>query len=383
MRRVRYLLTLGAIALTMLAPLQAAGSERDFSGKWILDPAASNDRALPDQPDQVLTVEQQAATLRCSAIAGNGASVKWVYALNGSESKYRLGDAALNSVAKWEGAALLINSLVSGPRDYTQMDRWKLSADRSALTITRQVVRGQSLSEGTLVYRREGSAVPVPVAALAPLAEPAVLARRPDAASHDSASQAEVTVPAGTRVLLVLRNTVDTKHSHEGDRIYLETEFPIGIGGRIVIPRGSFVTGTVTQTKQPGHGSGKGELFIRFDTLMLANGVTREFRSRLGSAGGAGTVDRKEGKITGESDKAGNARTVATTTGAGGGVGVIAGSAAGHMGMGAGIGAAAGAAAGLAHVLSKRGADASLPRGTSVEMILDRDLQFSSADLRF
>jgi len=50
--------------------------------------------------------------------------------------------------------------------------------------------------------------------------------------------------------------------------------------------------------------------------------------------------------------------------------------------LGAGIGAAAGAAAGLAGILSSRGAEVVLPPGTTMELVLDRDLRFSSEDLR-
>ena len=68
-----------------------------------------------------------------------------------------------------------------------------------------------------------------------------------------------------------------------GDRIYLETAFPIVTGNHIVIPTGSYVTGTVTEVKRPGKVKGRGELYVRFDSITLPNGITREFRSRLGS----------------------------------------------------------------------------------------------------
>ena len=62
---------------------------------------------------------------------------------------------------------------------------------------------------------------------------------------------------------------------------------------------------------------------------------------------------------------------------------MITGNAAGHAGLGAGIGAAAGAAAGLIGVLATRGPDAVLSRGSTVEMVLDRSVSFSEADLNF
>ena len=90
------------------------------------------------------------------------------------------------------------------------------------------------------------------------------------------------TVDANTKVPLALINSVSTKHSAEGDRVYLETVFPVLVNGRIVVPVGSWVTGTVTQVKKPGRVKGRGELYVRFDSLTLPNGVTRDFRARLG-----------------------------------------------------------------------------------------------------
>jgi len=143
------------------------------------------------------------------------------------------------------------------------------------------------------------------------------------------------------------------------------------------------VIGTLTQAKRPGRVSGKGELYIRFDSLTLPNGVTRDLRSRLSNADAStkGDVDRGEGKVTSESNRSGDARRVGETTAAGASVGSIAGAAAGHAGMGVGIGAAAGAAAGLASVFGSRGPDAVLKRGTTVEMMLDRDISFRRDEL--
>ncbi len=332
---------------------------------------------------------QQELAIRCTTIAADGAQVRWSYLLDGSETRYHVGGESRSSVVKWEGAALLINTIVSGRQNYTVMDRWRLSRDRSALTIMRQIVNRGGEAEATLVYRPEAQAAaaepaPAPVATPEPppAAEPprAGLVRKPP-----PPEPSDIVIRAGTRIPLALRNTVDTKHSHEGDHIYLETTYPIVVDGVIVVPRGSFVNGTVTASKPPKRGTGRGQLYIRFDALILPNGVTRDFRSRLGSADASakGEVDRDEGKVTGERDKGKDARTVATGTAIGTGAGGVVGAAAGHPLGGVGIGAAAGAAAGLGTIFSRRGADASLPQGTMVEMILDRDLRFTRADLRF
>jgi len=168
----------------------------------------------------------------------------------------------------------------------------------------------------------------------------------------------------------------------EGDRVYLETAAPVAVNGRTVIPAGSYVTGTIQRARPAGRVKGRGELLVRFDSLTLPNGVSRDLRSRIGAGDETtGDVDRNEGSIKGESGRGQDARTVGETTAAGASIGVLAGAASGHTGLGAGIGAAAGAAAGLGRVLGGRGPQAQLARGATVEMVLDRNLTFTSAEL--
>lgn len=190
-------------------------------------------------------------------------------------------------------------------------------------------------------------------------------------------------VEPGTRIPLSLINSVTTKHAAEGDRIYLETVFPILVNGKIVIPPGSYVAGTVTQVKRPGRVKGRGEIYLRFDSLTLPNGVTRDFRARVGQLDGRATeeLDKNEGKIKSEGNKGGDARSIGEAAGGGASIGAIAGSVAGHTGMGVGIGAAAGAAAGLAGVLLSRGPDAVLAKGTTMEMVLDRPIRFAPDEI--
>jgi type IV secretion system protein VirB10 len=341
-----------ALALAMacvVLPLRAADPDHDFSGTWRLDRRAGNLTQLV-AVDESISITQGDAAVEYTA-----GGVRWTVPLNGTERKSQLASERWNSAAKWEGTALLVNSLVTGSRDYTVMDRWQLSPDHQTLTITRQILRGPIQSDGVLVYRRPGAAAQ----ASAPLA-----------------ADRQYVVPGGTKILLSLLSSLNTKGSREGDPVYLETSFPVTIEGRIVIPKGATVTGTVTNSKRPGKVAGKGELFIRFDNLTLPNGVTRNFRARLDSADGA-DVDRTEGSVRGPGNRAGDAKTV----GIGAGTGATVGGAIGRSAGAAGLGGAAGAAAGLAGVLLKRGPDATLPRGTQVEMVLDRDLVYRAAEL--
>ena len=357
---MRRLTTATALLLTSL--LFATVPERDFSGKWLLDAEASNTRALEaSHVETSLTISQGDAGILCSTGAA-----QWSYALDGSETRKRIGQESRNSATKWEGAALLVNTLVSGPQDYSLNDRWVLSRDRNTLTITRQVIRISGDVEGTLVYHRDGAPIAAPIVAPRPVLREApppprgqpVLARRPEPGLAP-----DVTVPIGTRVLLALVGEVSTKHAKEGDRVYLRVDAPVAVEGHVAIPRGSDVQGTITRTKPAGHVAGKGELYIRFDSLILPNGTSRDFRARPSGS---------EGKVDGDT-KAADGRTVLMGAGMGAGIGAITSGVAG-----AGIGGAAGA---LAGILLSRQQDIVLRQGTHLEMVLDRDLVFHSDEL--
>ena len=71
---------------------------------------------------------------------------------------------------------------------------------------------------------------------------------------------------------------------------------------KIVIPPGSYVAGTITKVQRPGKVKGRGEFFLRFDTLTLPNGVTRDFRASVSDLDGRASeeLDRKEGTIKSE-----------------------------------------------------------------------------------
>jgi hypothetical protein len=180
-----------------------------------------------------------------------------------------------------------------------------------------------------------------------------------------------VEVPIGTSLPLVLHNGISTHSAKVGDPVYFETLFPIMIAGRVVIPAGSYVSGEVTETKRAGRVKGRAELMIKLNTLILTNGYMVNLNAVPRSAGtGGGEKVDNEGKVVGDSNKAGDVGTVAKTTAAGAGIGGLATQGAKGVGIGAGVGAAAG----LMAVLLSRGPDAELPRGTTVDVTLNRPI---------
>jgi len=195
---------------------------------------------------------------------------------------------------------------------------------------------------------------------------------------------ATITVLTGTRLPMVLVNTVTTRTARPGDPIYFETLYPVTIENRIVIPAGSFVRGQVTESKRPGRVKGRGELMVRFDELILPNGYTISLSANVNQAGtGGGEKVDPEGKVKGDSEKGRDAGTIATTTLGGASIGSIAGAAAGSVGKGAAIGSGAGAAVGILGVLLTRGPEVQLPRGTTVDVVLDHDIVLDGSRIHF
>lgn len=54
-----------------------------------------------------------------------------------------------------------------------------------------------------------------------------------------------ITVPAGTKLPLVLARPLSLKHTKPGDMAYLQTTFPITVDGQMAIPPGTFLQGTI------------------------------------------------------------------------------------------------------------------------------------------
>src|SRR4051812_20659347 len=92
-----------AVALSFATPVSAVDPDRDFSGKWALDAGSSHLEPLGMDVERVLIVVHQADAIRCS----NNAN----FALDGLETRYKVGAETWSTVVKWEGAALLINTL--------------------------------------------------------------------------------------------------------------------------------------------------------------------------------------------------------------------------------------------------------------------------------
>jgi hypothetical protein len=189
----------------------------------------------------------------------------------------------------------------------------------------------------------------------------------------------KIRVPAGTRVAVVLENGISTRGAKAGDSVYFHTSFPITQNNHVIVPVGSYLRGELIESKRPGKVKGRGEFRMRLDTLIFPNGYTVDLNAtpRSADSGGKETMD-SEGKVTGAGGKGKDVQTVAETTATGAGIGAIADGAKG-LGIGAGIGAVAG----LGAILLTRGPEAELPRGSTLDIVLEHELALDRDQIQY
>ena len=96
----------------------------------------------------------------------------------------------------------------------------------------------------------------------------------PDAGSQPSQTQAAnntaaVTIPAGTKIALVLTQPIQTRLVHRGDDIYAQINSPVSSGNEVVIPVGTFVQGKVDKIGRHG---GRGEIRLQSMSITFPDG---------------------------------------------------------------------------------------------------------------
>jgi len=183
----------------------------------------------------------------------------------------------------------------------------------------------------------------------------------------------QITVPAGTEVLLQLKNAIDTKNAHVGDGVYCQTTFPVVIDNVMVIPPGSYVKGEITKVQRAGRLSGRAEILFHFDSVIFPTGYTVEMPGNIHGDPGThnGKIADDEGTVKTEGhDKLKKLPEVGRDAEYGSIGGVIA---SGSL-NGARIGGGLGAVAGLATMLLTRGSDVRIEPGAVLTMKLQRPL---------
>lgn len=190
-----------------------------------------------------------------------------------------------------------------------------------------------------------------------------------------------IIVPAGTRVPLLLHNAVNTGTAKAGDSVYFETLYPIAVNNRIVIPMGTFVRGEILLAKRPGRIRGRGELRLALEQMTYPNGYTIELKASPNSVDpNAGSRVNEQKNIQGPSSSLRDTTTVLFAAAGGAYMGTLSGAVGNDApGKGALVGGGIGGMLGLVAVLATRGPDARLPRGTMMDVVLDRPLVLDAA----
>jgi len=194
----------------------------------------------------------------------------------------------------------------------------------------------------------------------------------PGDASHAlPANDSRLVIPSGTRVPLALKQAISTKNARDGDAVYAVTTFPVVINDRIVIPAGTYVQGRVSNVKRGGRIKGRAEVLMHFSTLIYPSGYTVILPGSIQNVPGAEKTSMKdeEGTIRQDSQTGEKAKTVATAAGTGAVVGGLSDGAKGGL-IGAGVGGAIGTAIGM----FSRGNDVRMDAGTTLEMVIQREV---------
>jgi hypothetical protein len=98
-----------------------------------------------------------------------------------------------------------------------------------------------------------------------------------------------ITIPASTRLALVLTNPVSTNTMHRGDVVYAQTTAPVIVGDRTVIPAGIFVQGKLDKLTRNGS---RAEMLMTSAAIVFPNGYVGNIAGPLNVESDEGTAWR-------------------------------------------------------------------------------------------
>lgn len=190
-----------------------------------------------------------------------------------------------------------------------------------------------------------------------------------------------LTIPAGSKIPLALKQAISTRNAKEGDPVYAETAFPFVLDNHMLVPAGTYIQGVITHVERAGRIKGRAEIRLSFSSMIYPSGYTVMLPGSVDNTPGADhtSVNGPEGTIQHESETGKKVGEAARN----GVYGTLGGSSIGGLATGslngARVGAGAGAAAGVAWALLKRGSDVKLEPGTSIEMVINRPVTLDPA----
>ncbi len=176
-------------------------------------------------------------------------------------------------------------------------------------------------------------------------------------------------VPEGTRFIVKLKDTLDTRKLEQGKHFKAELREDLITANGSIIPKGRTIKGHVARFERGYTGA---RLMLATDEIETRHGWVPLIATVMGVPGDPSIKSTgEEGEIA---RKGPDKKRVITNAAIGAGVGAATGAMAGG-GKGAAIGAAAGAGLGTGSSWLMKGEDLKLDKGTQLELRLDRDTQ--------
>jgi hypothetical protein len=185
------------------------------------------------------------------------------------------------------------------------------------------------------------------------IANPGAVAWTSTFSSYPAPQKKKVTVPAGTRVLIRMVDSIDTAKQKTGYRFTATLETNLQTDNYVVAPRGTTVYGRVANAASSGKFKGSSEITLELTDIVI-NGTAYPLLTSTYEIKGKGEGGETTKKVLG-----------------GAGLGAIIGGIAGG-GAGAAIGALAGAGAGTAVAASKKGEQLQIPSESLLEFRLEQ-----------
>jgi outer membrane lipoprotein SlyB len=180
------------------------------------------------------------------------------------------------------------------------------------------------------------------------------------AANTAAQTKKRITVPAGTRILIRMVDSIDTTKQTKGYRFTATLETNLQAEDAVVAPRGTTLYGRLVEAASAGRMSGSSELTLELTDIVI-NGTAHPLLTSTYEVKGKGEGGNTAKKVVG-----------------GAGLGALIGGIAGG-GKGAGIGAAAGAATGTVVAGAKKGQQLQIPSETLLEFRLQQPVSLPVA----
>lgn len=178
--------------------------------------------------------------------------------------------------------------------------------------------------------------------------------------SASAAAPGQITVPAGTRILIRMVSSVDSSKNKVGDRFTAVLETNLMAVDKVAAPKGATIYGRLANVSSAGRMKGSSDLTLELTDIVIKGTAYPLLTSAY--------------EIKGKGEGGNTAKKVVGGAGLGALVGGIAGG-----GKGAAIGAGAGGALGTGVAASKKGEQLYIPSETLLEFRLAQPAQLPTS----